>query len=395
MKHFFTTVFLTTLVVLTATGQSTRTASKALVGSKTTLSGVSGNMLSSSRAEGDTIFYFDGNGFGWADGVADEATFTSEVLDLDGLPINANIAPAFDAAEGYTFYYFLDSTSLGTTVTYDTTLVIDTLVTLVDSMVIDTNDTVDPPEYDTTYVVIDTLFTYEEISLIDSTVIEEFSVDTGNYFGCYSWFTTVAQADDWFIFGPVTIPDMGATLRWQHRIPDNDYRDGYEVLVSTSPESFDFVDKIYEVSDNDPITNGHTDWTSQQGIVPDAYVGQPTYFAFHHDATDMFILYLDEIALVETATAGIANNKDVAIGSAYPNPSNTFSTISYQLSGNSEVRINVIDVMGKVVSVSNEGTKQAGKHTAQIATADLAAGIYFVNLVIDGATYSTKITVAH
>jgi hypothetical protein len=51
--------------------------------------------------------------------------------------------------------------------------------------------------------------------------------------------------------------------------------------------------------------------------------------------------------------------------------------------------------MGKTVYSSNEGTKQAGNHSSQITTADLAAGIYFVNLVIDGATYSTKITVAH
>jgi hypothetical protein len=265
MKHFFTTVLFTTLAVLSATGQSTRSASKAIAGSKTTLSGVSGNMLSSSRAEGDTIFYFDGNGFGWADGVADEATFTSEVLDLDGLPINSAIAPAFDAAEGYTFYFFLDSTSLGTSVTYDTTIIENTIVTYTDSMMVVDTISQDPPSYDTSYVYTDSTITIETTEIVDSTVIEEFSVDTGNYFGCYSWFTTVAQADDWFIFGPVTIPDMGATLRWQHLIPDNDFRDGYEVLVSTSPESFDFVDKIYEVSDNEvAILDNIMNWLSSR-----------------------------------------------------------------------------------------------------------------------------------
>ena len=50
---------------------------------------------------------------------------------------------------------------------------------------------------------------------------------------CYgaTYFTPLA-ADNWLTFGPITIPNEGAELVWNHHMRSNSYRDGYIVHAS-------------------------------------------------------------------------------------------------------------------------------------------------------------------
>src|ERR1043165_8598699 len=56
--------------------------------------------------------------------------------------------------------------------------------------------------------------------------------DTAFFAGGTSRFSPPGTADNWFEFGPITIPANGARLYWYDRGYDN--RDGYEVLISPS-----------------------------------------------------------------------------------------------------------------------------------------------------------------
>ena len=64
----------------------------------------------------------------------------------------------------------------------------------------------------------------------------------------------------------------------------------------------------------------------------------------------------------------------------YPNPVNGSTEITYELANSSGVIIEVTDMTGRTVLQFNEGNKPAGKHSMQISTTSLEAGVYFYTL---------------
>lgn len=121
--------------------------------------------------------------------------------------------------------------------------------------------------------------------------------DTDFYQLATSWFNDPGQSDNWIIFGPLQAGTQSSTLSWFHLIPDNDFRDGYRVLATTAGNTvndFGSATVLKNFSDNDPLTDGDTTWTFQSANLPASFNGQQVYIAFHHNATDMFLLGLDE-----------------------------------------------------------------------------------------------------
>jgi hypothetical protein len=207
--------------------------------------------------------------------------------------------------------------------------------------------------------------------------------DTLNYIGATSWFSPIHRADNWFCFGPVTVPLSGATLHWQHAMPNNSYRDGYKVRVSTSGlqpyTDFSLSSAVYSVNDQSVYTSGDSVLSAFETLELDpVYNGQQVYIAFHHDANDKFILYLDEIMLTEGVTGmqeGSANN--VSISGNRPNPAIDETYIHYSLNSPGPVSVIVYDIAGKEIMRLSEGNKSKGAHTVKIDVSQLPAGIYY------------------
>ncbi len=136
-------------------------------------------------------------------------------------------------------------------------------------------------------------------------------LDTGYFYAATSWFSSPGMADNWLILGPVTIPSGGAKLTWRVKDLDPNFKDGYEVLSTTtggSPGNFTNP-PLYSVADNDASLD--TAWTSQT-IMFDSVIfgGQNIWIAFHHNANDQYILLLDNIMLTEeTGSATVFNDE--------------------------------------------------------------------------------------
>ncbi|TSA34191.1 MAG: T9SS C-terminal target domain-containing protein [Porphyromonadaceae bacterium] len=69
-----------------------------------------------------------------------------------------------------------------------------------------------------------------------------------------------------------------------------------------------------------------------------------------------------------------------SLGQNFPNPFSAETQISYQLGKEAPVTIEIKDITGKVVQITEEGTKPAGMHSVTIRNTDLDAGIYFYTL---------------
>ena len=91
---------------------------------------------------------------------------------------------------------------------------------------------------------------------------------------------------------------------------------------------------------------------------------------------------------------GIVETPGVVSFGLYPNPTNGSSAITYNLEEQSDVTISITDAQGRLVqTVQQNGMQTAGQHTATWNSAGLAAGIYFVNLNVNGKNTVQRVVV--
>lgn len=74
-----------------------------------------------------------------------------------------------------------------------------------------------------------------------------------------------------------------------------------------------------------------------------------------------------------------------------PNPVRESASIRYHLPSAGRVRIELIDVRGRVVARLADGGKEAGEHVVTVPTARLAPGVYHVRVASAGASALTRL----
>jgi photosystem II stability/assembly factor-like uncharacterized protein len=75
----------------------------------------------------------------------------------------------------------------------------------------------------------------------------------------------------------------------------------------------------------------------------------------------------------------------------YPNPFNPATTIRFELSKSSEVRLSVYDILGREVTVLVNESKHAGVHQASFDGTRFASGVYFYRLTTEGSSQTRKL----
>jgi hypothetical protein len=293
--------------------------------------------LNDNKAVGDTLLYCPAQY--WSINATDAAGFTFQYEDLDGLTTN-------NAGYFMAFGVF-----------YDTTLRVDWMM-----------------PWDT---------------------------DTAFYFAATSWFTPAGQADNWLEFGPITLP-AGSELSWYQRYNGSNgtppyYFDGYEVLVSEIGMNnyANFLDPAIFTRADYTGTNGtDSSWILQTVTIPVTYANTPCYFAFHHNADDMDVLYLDEIKIIVTVTVGVDEEEGgISFVQNKPNPAKDQTVISYQLNNSANVSLQVNDITGREVFATNFGVQSAGDNQYTLNTSAFAPGIYVYTLMIDNSKIVKKMTI--
>ncbi len=94
-------------------------------------------------------------------------------------------------------------------------------------------------------------------------------------------------------------------------------------------------------------------------------------------------------------TSGINEMDDVArFIAVYPNPSNEMAGVEFDLINPSDVTLNLVNSLGQTVFTSAK-TLNAGIQKMEVPTATLSAGLYFVNVNVDGISKTLRLKVAH
>ena len=232
-------------------------------------------------------------------------------------------------------------------------------------------------------------------------------IDTGFFMGATSWFSPAGQADNWFTFGPITIPAGGADLSFKNK-SNPEWTDGFKVYVSTAGLTpyVNFIPgttvPVYTKADCNPNPPACTQpaqdtiW-SNHTVSLATYAGSRVYIGFFHNTDDGDVCWLDHFLIKETGTVGVAEEtqgKDRVFQNS-PNPYNTSTVIKYELAQkNKKISLEVFDLTGKKVREINIGEKEAGKHELIFDATELAGGTYFYTLKTDNSSFTRKMVVA-
>lgn len=113
------------------------------------------------------------------------------------------------------------------------------------------------------------------------------------------------------------------------------------------------------------------------------------------------------VLLINSADGSVLNTESVKISNAsvadiasginslevYPNPASQTATTSFSIDEQSKVKIEVVDMMGKVVKTIAEKTLNAGSYEVPTSVADIASGLYMIKVSTDKGTISERLSV--
>ncbi|HEY8404282.1 MAG TPA: M43 family zinc metalloprotease [Flavobacteriales bacterium] len=103
-------------------------------------------------------------------------------------------------------------------------------------------------------------------------------------------------------------------------------------------------------------------------------------------------LYIDDVNF--NATVGVDElDSDFYGVNLFPNPSSTSTTLVYNNRTMAPVQISLVDLSGRVVKSWTPNISAPGQQTLDINTAELAKGVYMLNMKSESSTYTMRLLV--
>jgi len=108
-------------------------------------------------------------------------------------------------------------------------------------------------------------------------------------------------------------------------------------------------------------------------------------------------LYFDNYSVRSLVTTGIDDRPgalptSITLDQNYPNPFNAETAIDFNLPTDSNIRLEIYDVLGRKVETLAEGRYAAGSHKARWSADSYPSGTYFYVLTSNEATISKRMT---
>lgn len=104
-------------------------------------------------------------------------------------------------------------------------------------------------------------------------------------------------------------------------------------------------------------------------------------------------LFIQSGFFLTSLNVGVAENDLVSISSVYPNPANGSTNVSFNLKQAGNVAVNITNLLGQTVATVNPGKLAAGSNNVSLNLSNIKAGVYFVNVSVDGVSTTKKLTV--
>lgn len=182
-----------------------------------------------------------------------------------------------------------------------------------------------------------------------------------------SWYTPIGASDDWMITPAIVLPAGNTySLTWDAKAQDVDYRDGYEVRISTTTQNIAASTTILYTnpSENNAFITRTLDLT--------AYAGQTIYLSWRNNSNDKFLLLVDNILVRQTgadAALTAVSNKAEYTKVPFLQAGTLNSTLNV-----TNVGLNTITNLNVTLNVTNAASTIVHTATSAVPIASLATG---------------------
>jgi len=148
--------------------------------------------------------------------------------------------------------------------------------------------------------------------------------------------------------------------------------------------------------------NAGTPYTSNQNYSYNFFNGWPAQGSFdlHAASTQEVVVFiqdadgnlLNSAISIGTIVGVEEENTNSTILSVYPNPSTDLTNVQFSLDETSNVSIEVVNALGQVLYANNLGNV-IGTQKVQINTVNFEAGMYLINVIVDGVVSTKRVSV--
>lgn len=103
-------------------------------------------------------------------------------------------------------------------------------------------------------------------------------------------------------------------------------------------------------------------------------------------------IWIDDIAM-RTIPTSIKEEVLLSSFSVSPNPANDFTNISFNLAESTNVKVTVVDAVGKTVVTAGDAVMTSGAHEMRINTSSLSTGMYMIRIATASGITTEKLSV--
>ena len=204
--------------------------------------------------------------------------------------------------------------------------------------------------------------------------------------------------------GRVVASDSGS-VNASYDIVDNDL-----VLTFVSNSSLSGVELAFysdnlldiEVNDNDLRSDIYSA-TDMYNDIQKYVVFSMDNVAFENNTLELIIedgaqLDIQDINIIAGSKDGLelsllwdaAEVKAFTLDKMYPNPFNPTTQISYSIENAGQMKLSIYNIAGQEVSVLHDGYQSSGSYNVQWNATELASGVYYVSMVMNGHVETMK-----
>ncbi|MBN8697063.1 MAG: N-acetylmuramoyl-L-alanine amidase [Bacteroidetes bacterium] len=184
----------------------------------------------------------------------------------------------------------------------------------------------------------------------------------------------------------ITYSATDLSANWSSSVDTNSAIARYWYAIGTTPGATDVVNWI---------DNWFNRSVTHTGL--SLVDGQMYYFSVkaENGAGLQSSVFTSNGQLVELTPTSVSESTNTFELNVYPNPFTNNTSLSYQLSASADVRIELVDVLGKQIELLNTRAQAAGKHAITINASELqlAKGMYFFKLQVNDVVETKKVVI--
>ncbi|OYU94936.1 MAG: hypothetical protein CFE21_14760 [Bacteroidetes bacterium B1(2017)] len=124
---------------------------------------------------------------------------------------------------------------------------------------------------------------------------------------------------------------------------------------------------------------------------PNSWKGYVSGNAF---TNDLFLESWFHLSTTGSILAGVNETDNVSITSVYPNPSKGFVKANFETKTSSDVKVEIVNLIGQTVKTINFGKTAAGTYELPMDLTSLNPGVYMISITAGNSTHTQKLVIA-